>query len=54
MLGMNIRHTSGVAGSIDAEAVSPDGSAVVRIADRWFPVSECGPRKDVLPRWIKI
>lgn len=33
------------AGRVDAEAVHPDGTVLVRINDKWFQLSECeGPR----------
>ena len=37
MIGMKLHHiASGTIGTISAESVHPDGSAVVRINDRWF------------------
>lgn len=41
MIGMRLHHPqSGTTGVIDAEAVQPDASVMVRIADRWFDVRE--------------
>lgn len=36
MIGQNLRHQSGVAGTVDAEVIHPDGRALVRINDHWF------------------
>ena len=54
MINQNLQHASGITGTIDAVAVYPDGSALVRISDRWFLAAECGKRFNVLPRWIKV
>lgn len=36
MLGMNLRTPdSTISGIVDAQTVTPDGKAIVRIADRW-------------------
>lgn len=43
MLGMRVRHKSGVVGVVDNVTVDPSGEALVRINDMWFPASECGP-----------
>jgi len=39
MLGMKlIDPASGVSGTVDAQTVQPDGTALVRINDRWLEV----------------
>lgn len=41
MIGMHLHHKlSGIAGTVDAEVIHPDGSVLVRITDRWFEASE--------------
>lgn len=42
MIGMNLLHAkSGVAGTVDAVSVDPDGKSMCRIEDHWFFVDEC-------------
>ncbi|WP_411036147.1 hypothetical protein [Shinella sp. BYT-45] len=39
MIGMTLRcATTGIAGTVDAQAVQPDGKALVRINDHWLEV----------------
>lgn len=39
MIGMNLRCTmTGIAGTVDAQVVQPDGKAMVRINDHWLEV----------------
>lgn len=41
MIGMTLTHRqSGLTGTVDAQTVSPDGRAMVRIEDRWFMADE--------------
>jgi hypothetical protein len=41
MIGLRLRHPeSNITGTVDAEAVHPDASVMVRIADMWFPAGE--------------
>jgi len=43
MIGMYLTHIpSGITGVIDAQSVQPDGMAIVRINDHWFPADEVG------------
>ena len=41
MLGMTLTTPTGHRGPVDAQAVSPDGRALVRINDAWFLADEC-------------
>lgn len=44
MLNMFLQHTqSGITGKVDAEAVTPDGKAMVRIRDHWFMADDLSP-----------
>jgi hypothetical protein len=37
MIGMNLRCAiTGITGTVDAQAVQPDGKGMVRIADHWL------------------
>jgi hypothetical protein len=37
MIGMNLRcPITGIAGTVDAQVVQPDGKALARINDRWL------------------
>jgi hypothetical protein len=39
MIGMNLHHKpTDTKGTVDAEAIHPDGVVLVRICDRWFDV----------------
>lgn len=40
MIGMSLSHPSGTSGKVEAVSVQPDGHALARIGDKWFPVSE--------------
>lgn len=47
MLGMHLHSPStGVTGYIDAEKVTPDGKAIVRINDHWLDAHELVPAKE--------
>lgn len=43
MINMPLSHPSGVSGKVEAVSVHPDGTAIARIKDQWFPVSELKP-----------
>ncbi|WP_159585933.1 hypothetical protein [Chelativorans xinjiangense] len=44
MLGMLLQHHDGTfitIGTVTAQTVQPDGTALVRICDKWVPADEC-------------
>ena len=44
MIGMNLHHwQSNTSGIVDAEVIHPDGTALVRICDRWFEARSLVP-----------
>lgn len=40
MIGQTLS-AKGERGVVDAEAIHPDGSVLVRINDKWFQLNEC-------------
>jgi hypothetical protein len=43
MIGMKLTHApSGITGVVTAQAVQPDGMAIVRINDHWLPADQVG------------
>jgi hypothetical protein len=44
MIGMNLHHKpTDTKGTVDAEIIHPDGTAMVRICDRWFEAQSLVP-----------
>ncbi|MDQ0132653.1 hypothetical protein J2T08_000554 [Neorhizobium galegae] len=44
MLGLTVKHSiSGIVGIVEAVTVDPSGAGMVRIDDKWFMASDCGP-----------
>lgn len=47
MLGMKLTdRASGITGIVDAEKVTPDGKAIVRVDDHWLEAEALEPAED--------